>query len=205
MNKTASLSGTRFAGGAVGWAIVRDTLYFQLLDFMTQGYVIQSTTTETVEAGAGGMVGYAQGNNKTVSDNANYLCEFNNLSVLNCDIKTNYTNKVDNYLKYKCGTGGIIGVIDTIKTQDNKNPDESQRTEDNRYKFSGYNILIKDCTLTHLNAGSSDDSTAATNRRIGDIVGNNAVQTPIPIRSSRLLAFSSLSKAIIPTIIGKIR
>ena len=56
---------------------------------------------------------------------------------------------------------------------------ESLSSTVNKYKFSGYNILVKDCTFTHLNGGSSDDSTSATNRRIGDIVGNNAVSTTI--------------------------
>ena len=57
--------------------------------------------------------------------------------MLNCDIKTNYTNKTDNYIKYKCGTGGIIGVIDTAK-----DGSESTRNTNNKYKFSGYNVAF---------------------------------------------------------------
>ena len=173
-DKACAINGTRYAGGAVGWAIGRDQLYFQLLDYVTKGYVIESTTTGSVQAAAGGAVGYAQGDNKDINDSANHICEFNNLTVLNCDIKTNYTNKVDNYIKYKCGTGGLIGVIDTAKEGN-----ENSRTSNNKYKFSGYNILIKDCTFTHKNGGISDDSTSATNRRIGDIVGNNAIESPL--------------------------
>lgn len=176
-SKSADVSGTRYAGGAVGWAIGRDYLYFQLLNFSVKDYVIESVITGEKMAGAGGIVGYAQGNNKRIDNSSNYICEFNNLTVLNCDVKTNYTNKTDNYLKYKCGTGGIIGVIDNINKDNTGAADESQRTETNKYKFSGYNILVKDCTLTHKNGGSTDDY--ATNRRIGDIVGNNAVGSPL--------------------------
>ncbi len=176
-DKAAAISGIRYAGGAVGWAIGRDTLYFQLLNFSVEDYIIQSTATAAVQAGAGGAVGYAQGNNKSISDGANYICEFNNLTVLNCDIKANYTNDTATYLKYKCGTGGIIGVIDTINVTEGAQPDESKRTVNNKYKFSGYNILVKDCTLTHKDGGTSDDY--ATNRRIGDIVGNNSVESPL--------------------------
>ena len=174
-DKTVSVSGTRYAGGAVGWAIGRDTLYFQLLNFNIKGYVMQSTTTGSIQAGAGGLVGYAQGDNKSVTADTNFICEFNNLTVNNCDIKTNYTNKTDNYINYKCGTGGIIGVID-VATDGVEN---TSRSSTNKYKFSGYNICIKDCTLSHKNGGSSDDSTSATNRRIGDVVGNNAISTTL--------------------------
>lgn len=184
--KQSTISGTRYAGGAAGWTIGRDTLYFQLLNFTTKDYIVESTITTADMGGAGGVLGYAQGNNKGTKDVSNYICEFNNLTVLNCDIITNYTNKVDNYLKYKCGTGGLIGVIDTINLSDSGLPDESNRTESNKYKFSGYNILVKDTTLTHLSGGDplAPDNNAfignsSANKRIGDIVGNNAVQSPL--------------------------
>ena len=174
-DKVAAVSGTRYAGGAVGWAIGRDTLYFQLLNFNIQDYVMQSTTTGSIQAGAGGLVGYAQGDNKSVTADTNFICEFNNLTVNNCEIKTNYTNKTDNYINYKCGTGGIIGVIDVAT----EGVEDTSRSSTNKYKFSGYNICIKDCTLSHKNGGSSDESTSATNRRIGDVVGNNAISTTL--------------------------
>ena len=82
-------------------------------------------------------MGYAQGDNKAVSEGANYICEFNNLTVLNCTIKTNYTNSNDAPLCYKTGTGGLIGVIDTDKDGG------GTRTENNKYKFSGYNIYYQ--------------------------------------------------------------
>lgn len=185
--KTASISGRRFAGGAVGWAIGRDTLYFQLLNFSIEGYTIQSTTTGENIAGAGGALGYAQGNNKSLKDDANYICQFNNLTVLNCAIITNYTSSDTDPLPCKCGTGGLIGVIDTIIVSDgDRNPSENNRTEGNKYKFSGYNILIKNCTLTHLEGGDEEkDYSIATgehkNRKIGDLVGNNAVRTPLKL------------------------
>ena len=191
-NSIAAISGTRFAGGAVGWAIGRDYLYFQLFNFSIEDYLIESTMTGENIAGAGGVLGYAQGNNVALDSNSNYICEFNNIAVLHCTVKTNYTNNLLDYLKYKNGTGGIIGVIDVIyvktENKDGHGPaDESIRTSNgreatsNKYKFSGYNILVKDCTLTHKNGGVSDDNTSATNRRIGDIVGNNAVQTPLKL------------------------
>ncbi|MBP5466912.1 MAG: hypothetical protein J6Y43_05065, partial [Clostridia bacterium] len=173
--KSASVSGTRYAGGAVGWAIGRDYMYFQLLNFTAKDYVIQSTATGTVPAGAGGAVGYAQGDNKAIYDGASYICQFNNLTVLNCDITTDYTNKTDDYLKFKCGTGGLIGVIDTATDG------TDSRNTSNKYKFSGYNILVQDTTLTHKNGGSAADSTSATNNRIGDLVGNNAVESPLKL------------------------
>ena len=185
-SKDATIEGTRHAGGAVGWAVGRDKLYFQLRDFVVKNYTIESYTRKnSVIAAAGGVVGYAEGNNVAVDSAQNVICQYNNLTVLNCDIKTNYTNRTNNYLKYKCGTGGIIGVIDSMNNSDGKgDPKESGRVEsysstNNKYKFSGYNILVKDCTFTHLNGGSSNDSTSATNRRIGDIVGNNAVSTTL--------------------------
>ena len=195
-NSNAAISGTRFAGGAVGWAIGRDMLYFQLLNFSVENYVIESTTTGENIAGAGGCVGYAEGNNKPTNDSNNRICQFNNISVLSCEIITNYSNNNinTNNRNYKCGTGGIIGVIDTIvvsgklpgangNTDGAGVPDElsGSRNSDYKYKFSGYNILVKDCTLTHLNGGSSDDSTSSSNRRIGDIVGNNAISTPLKL------------------------
>ena len=173
--KAASISGTRYAGGAVAWAIGRDTLYFQLLDFVTKDYVVQSTTTAAVGAGAGGVVGYAQGDNRAVNNGNNYICEYNNLTVLNCEIKTNYADDTETYpLKYKCGTGGLIGVIDTAT-----DGVEGTRSTSNKYKFSGYNILVKNSSITHKDAGVTDKNTASNNRRIGDIVGNNAVLSPI--------------------------
>ena len=176
LSKASTISGTRYAGGAVGWAIGRDTLYFQMLNVAVTDYVIKSTATGAVQAGAGGLVGYAQGDNKSITENSNYICEFNNLKVSGCDIETNYTNKTDDYLKYKCGTGGLIGVIDTAT-----NGVESSRNSNNKYKFSGYNILVENCILKHLNGGTSNDNTSATNRRIGDLVGNNAVSSPMKL------------------------
>ena len=173
---SAVISGTRYAGGAVGWAIGRDTLYFQLLDFKTKNYTVRSTSTGEVQAGAGGAVGYAQGDNKGVNAAENFICEFNNITVLNCAIETNYANTTATPTVYKCGTGGLIGVIDTA-TDGN----ESSRNNSNKYKFSGYNILVKNCTFTHKDGGITDDSTSATNRRIGDIVGNNAIQSPLKL------------------------
>ena len=172
--KAASITASRYAGGAVAWAIGRDSLYFQLLDFTTKDYVVESTATDAVAAGAGGVVGYAQGDNKAVDNAANYICEFNNLTVLNCDIKTNYTNSTSSPTCYKMGTGGLIGVIDTAYEGN-----ENDRRESNKYKFSGYNVLVKNSSITHLNGGVTPDSTSATNQRIGDIVGNNAIQSTI--------------------------
>ena len=174
--KTASITASRYAGGAVAWAIGRDTLYFQLLDFTTKDYIVQSTATGAVAAGAGGVVGYAQGDNKGAGDNSNYICEFNNLTVLNCEIKTNYTNSAEGLLGYRCGTGGLIGVIDS--DTDGKGT-ENYRNTNNKYKFSGYNILVKNSSFIHLNGGNTADNTSSTNQRIGDIVGNNAVQSTI--------------------------
>ena len=181
--KDASVSGTRYAGGVVGWAIGRDKIYFQLRDFTVKNYNIESVSTKnSVMAGAGGILGYAEGNNIAVSGAANVICQFNNLTVLNCNVTTNYTDPSTDKLKYKVGTGGIIGVIDTINSSDGiGNPEDKGRSSNtnNKYKFSGYNILVKDCTLTHLDGGSTNKSTSANNQRIGDIVGNNAVSTTI--------------------------
>ena len=188
--RDAAIEGTRYAGGVVGWVVGRDKLYFQLRDFTVKNYRIESKSTlNSVMAAAGGVVGYAEGNNVPVSEGRNVICQFNNLTVLNCLVKTNYNNEhASAYIKYKCGTGGVIGAIDSLKSTDSNGytstSQESARdgdswTTSNKYKFSGYNILVKDCTFTHLNGGSSDDSTSATNRRIGDIVGNNAISTTI--------------------------
>lgn len=172
--KDASVTGTRYAGGAVAWAIGRDALYFQLLDFTTKDYVIQSTTTDEVGAGAGGVVGYAQGDNKGVNDNANYICEFNNLTVFGCDIVTNYKDTDVYPVRHRCGTGGLIGVIDTCAEGVDGN-----RSVNNKYKFSGYNVLVKNTSIRHFDTGVTEKSTATNNQRIGDIVGSNSVLSPI--------------------------
>ena len=198
----STITGTRCAGGVVGWAVGRDEMYFQLLNFKVQYYGIEATTTSATSiAGAGGAVGYAEGNNVGLAETTkNFICQFNNLSILGCDIKTNYATPGDDGFQYKVGTGGILGVIDSIKTANSDNGDArinqayyantSNRYASNnakKYKFSGYNILVKDCTLTHLIGGVTPDNTALTaggdtaNRRIGDIVGNNAVETPLKL------------------------
>ncbi len=172
-NKTCTISGTRYAGGAVGWAIGRDVIYFQLFNFIAKDYIIQSTTTNAIEAGAGGIVGYAQGDNVAVNVANNVVCEYNNLTVLNCDIKANYA--YSGTYNYKCGVGGLIAVIDTDYNG------TGSRTLNNKFKFSGYNILVKDCTFTYKEGGSTEKNTAATNQRIGDIVGNNSVSTTLKL------------------------
>lgn len=191
----ASITGTRTAGGAIGWCVGRDSLYFQLKDFSIQYYGIESTTTSaTMVAAAGGVVGYAEGNNTALNSVNNVICQFNNLTIRGCDIKTNYATPGDNGFQYKVGTGGIIGAIDSLKSSNGNvvpnqsfysntsNRDANASNEiSNKYKFSGYNILVKDCTLTHKTGGSVDDNTSATNRRIGDLVGNNGAQTPLKL------------------------
>lgn len=183
----ASITGTRTAGGAIGWCVGRDSLYFQLKDYSIQYYEIESTTTSaTMIAAAGGVVGYAEGNNTYLNNANNVICQFNNLTIRGCDIKTNYATPGNNGFQYKVGTGGIIGAIDNLKSSNgNVVPNQSfytntsNRDVNAKYKFSGYNILVKNCSLTHKVGGSVDDNTSATNRRIGDIVGNNSVESPI--------------------------
>ena len=179
-----SIKGTRFAGGAAGWVIGRDVMYFQLLSYEISDYTIESTTDSEIQAGAGGAVGYAAGNNVDAGNaNSSYICEFNNLAIKNCVIKTNYKDQTDNYLKCKCGTGGVIGVIHWISDSSNDKLLENNDTSstNKKYKFSGYNILVKDTTLIHLDGGDTnkDKSDSSNNKRIGDLVGNNAISTTL--------------------------
>ncbi|MBO4539747.1 MAG: hypothetical protein J5781_05675, partial [Clostridia bacterium] len=108
-------------------------------------------------------IGFLPGENKLTTDASNFICRLINITLNNCLIKTNYTNS-----NTACGTGGIVGTL------------KSGSASENKFKLSGYNILITDCTLTHINgSGGANDSTAPNNKRIGDIVGNNLASSTI--------------------------
>ncbi len=156
------IKGTQYAGGFVGYFRGHDNFVFVFDGCTITGYTVEAATTDTVTAAAGGIIGYLDGDNKGVNDtSANHICSLNNITASDTVIKTNYTNG-----NTSCGTGGVIG---TAKGSGN-----------NKFRLTGRNILVIDCTLTHLNgSGGTDDSMAPANKKIGDIVGNNLIDTTI--------------------------
>ncbi|MCR4727017.1 MAG: hypothetical protein K5753_07355, partial [Clostridia bacterium] len=176
-DKTASLIGTRFAGGAVGWLTGRDGYYFGCNGLKVKDYEIISTYTENDICASGGIVAFAEGDNVALNNQYSFVCDINNATVTGCLIKTNYANG-SNY----CGTGGFFGASNCGRIPENQNNGNYKKTMNNesfKYKFSGYDLLLENTTLVHLDGGVVDDSTSSTNRKIGCIVGNNAVSSPL--------------------------
>ncbi|MCR4726346.1 MAG: hypothetical protein K5753_03910, partial [Clostridia bacterium] len=176
-DKTASLIGTRFAGGAIGWLTGRDGYYFGCNGLKVKDYEIISTYTESDICASGGIVAFAEGDNVALNNQYSFVCDINNATVTGCLIKTNYANG-SNY----CGTGGFLGASNCGRIPENQNNSGYRKTMNNesfKYKFSGYDLLFENTTLVHLDGGVVDDSTSSTNRKIGCIVGNNAVSSPL--------------------------
>ncbi len=163
----ATLDGARYAGGIAGWLFGHDEFYIEVASTVVKNYTIVSSTTNSQAAAAGGVFGCAEGENKNVSDSNNHVCEINNVTVDNVQIQTNYTDSNPAAAgNTTAGTGGFIGLL-------------TGKNSNTKFKFSGYNLLIKDSTLTYLAGGLTNKSTSATNRKIGDIIGNNNISSTV--------------------------
>ena len=158
-NNSHTITGRQFAGGVVGRLQAHDERYIDINGVTVKQYTIESPTTgNSANCAAGGLIGAATGDNRTIT---NFIdCEIRNTTVQNCTIRTKYTSNSSNT---GCGTGGLIGAS-TVK---------------NNYKmhFDGYNLLVSNVTLSHLEGGTTDQSTSATNNTIGDVIGNNVDST----------------------------
>ena len=146
--------GRQYAGGAVGRVNAHDERYIDINGLTVSNYNIESTWTgNDSNCAAGGVIGISTGdNNKTAFIDA----EIRNTTVTGCTIKTNYTYAS---AASGSGTGGVIGAATTKSSK--------------MMQFSGFNILIDQTTITHKNGGTTDQSTASSNQRIGDFIGNN--------------------------------
>ena len=154
---SCSITGNAFAGGIFGQTQGRDEWFFDINEIKVKNYTVQAATTvNNAPTAAGGFIGDGLGDNVNTDNFSSHICEIRNSEITNCDIKTNYING-NNY----CGTGGVIGVI------------RAGVSAANKLKFSGYNLRVDHVTLSHLNNGTADN-TATTNRKIGDVIGNNA-------------------------------
>lgn len=181
------IKGTRHAGGIIGYAIGRDYFYMDLENVNIHNYDIISTYTGTtnIECNAGGMFGLVSGSNKSDTETTNWPYELNNIYIKECNIITNYGSNSNNY----SGTGGIAGALTggnhptTANTNVNNTATECNPsdTNNNRVKISGYNILLEDNVIKHLEGGVTDKSTAANNQSIGEVVGNNRAGSSIRI------------------------
>lgn len=176
------IKGTRHAGGIVGFAIGRDNFYMDLENVKIYSYDIISSYTGTtnIECNAGGIFGIVTGSNKgdTVDENLPY--ELNNIHIKECNITTNYGANSNNF----CGTGGIAGALTGGSHPDSANINVQYTPSDtnaNRVKISGYNILLEDNVIKHLEGGTTNKSTASTNQAIGEVVGNNRAGSSIRI------------------------
>ena len=193
-NKNSSITGTRFAGGAIGWMTARDNWYFEFDGVVVNNYNVISSSTSNNICAAGGVIGFAEGDSKAVTVAENRVCELDNITVSGCLIKTNYSDesgKVHNLSNNTsgitagdhCGTGGIIGAVTlgVVYEEHHEFGNSYNKTNNgnNKFRLSGYNILVDSTTLTHLSGGLSDQSTFADNRKIGEIIGNNAASSAI--------------------------
>ena len=181
------IKGTRHAGGIVGYAIGRDNFYMDLENVKIYSYDIISSYTGTtnIECNAGGIFGIVTGSNKGDSVDENLPYELNNIHIKECKITTNYGANSNAY----CGTGGIAGALTGgnhtgSNTTSNDSPSPEYVPSDYntyRVKISGYNILLEDNVIKHLEGGTTNKSTATTNQAIGEVVGNNRAGSSIRI------------------------
>lgn len=176
------IKGTRHAGGIIGYAIGRDYFYMDLENVNIHNYDIISSYTGTtnIECNAGGIFGIVTGSNKGDTLEVNKPYELNNIYIKECNIITNYSANSNAF----SGTGGIAGALtggshpDSANTAVQYNPSDDNG---NRVKISGYNILLEDNVIKHLEAGTTNKSTASTNQAIGEVVGNNRAGSSIRI------------------------
>ena len=161
--KTYTIDGTAYAGGMFGWVKARDSRYISVTNSKVVGYnVLSSSTASSADCAAGGLIGVAFGesgadgrpDSATTMNTGNHIWEFINCTVSGCDITTKYNGGSNN-----CGTGGLVG---------------SMTGQSNTIKICGYNIMIESVDLVHLNNGTTNQSVATNNRKIGDVIGNNA-------------------------------
>ena len=174
-----TISGTRHAGGIVGLAYGRDTFYMELKNVYVISYDIISrySGTTDIECNAGGIFGLVMGSNKKDDVDSNWPYELNNIHIKKCNITTNYGSTSNKY----SGTGGIAGALTGGTASGSKEVHKPSDSNDYRVKISGYNILLEDNVVKHLQGGVTDKSTSATNQAIGEVVGNNRAGSSIRI------------------------
>ncbi len=185
-SQSGSISGTRFAGGIFGIFECRDEAYYAISNTTITDYVIEATATADCESAAGGFVGVVGGpgdgnspgggnggSNVKITDTQSRILLICNSTISGCLIKTNYTssNTLSSYVGCQnSGTGGIIGSTFTNDFADKK------------FKICGYNIYLDGNSIKHYEAGANDYSVwngTGSNKRIGEIIGNNKCLSPV--------------------------
>ncbi|MBQ9468213.1 MAG: hypothetical protein IJU52_04315 [Clostridia bacterium] len=173
-DKSHAIQGNAVAGGVFGRFRARDGVASDINGVTVTNYTIESlSTVNNAVCAAGGILGEANGDNKPKTDTSMKPFEFRNAAVSNCIIKTNYTDG-SNF----CGTGGLIGSATPGSTKDKE---ANYLSYTNTVKIAGYNILLDNLELIHLAGGDTDQSTASTNSKIGDIIGNNSASAEIKL------------------------
>ena len=175
----AKIEGIKLAGGIVGYLNNRDSFYTFIDGLTVQDYNIISTYTGSYNSffAAGGLFALTKADNKSITDAISVPQELTNIYIANNNIKTCYTS-----LSYKTvGTSAFIGLITggCNNNDINLTTDSGMTSATLKIKISGYNILLENNNIKHLNGGVSDD--LANNNNIGEIVGNNLNSTPIKL------------------------
>ena len=164
-SNSASIKGTRFAGGTIGWFNAHDEVYLNYDNLTIKDYDIEAKTIAKTYSAAGGLIGFAESDNMVLNEKRNHTCPLTNIVISGCLIKTNYETDYEPKGITSQGTGGLIGTIDKTIIS------EPSKSGNGEFKFSGYNILIDSVELVHLNKGTTNDSSAPNNKKIGDIIG----------------------------------
>ena len=177
--RSYSITGTRQAGGVVGYSIGRDTFYmaFDHVNIYRYNIISSYNGTSSYACAAGAIYGLTIANKMTDTATSSYPFELNNIHIKECYIRTNYGSTSNLY----SGTGVIAGVLASGGAGDKT----FNLTNSGEYKvkISGYNVLLENNIIKHYHKGNeaTDQSTAATNQAIGEVVGNNIIGSSVRI------------------------